>query len=85
MKCAYCGTEFEVKNRTHKYCSKKCRDKAWKANNAERIAGLKRAWYAKNAKRRAEYYHEYYLAHREERLLKAKVWRMTGEWRLPRC
>ena len=68
-RCAFCGAEFEIRDRRQKYCSAKCRSRAgWQryfADPGNRAKIL--------ARRRAHYW-----AHREEELLAAKRRRWYG-------
>jgi Recombination endonuclease VII len=55
MKCKSCSADFEPKNRTHVYCSAKCRNN-WRVRDPEKMQAYKQK-YRDTSKDKSKHYH----------------------------
>lgn len=63
--CAHCGAAFAVRRAGTRYCSRRCRDAAYRAANRERAQATSAAWRAANPERARAACAAYYAANRE--------------------
>ena len=82
MKCANpkCGKEFEPKSKNQKCCCNNCAVRYYQARHKEECKANRYYWRAKNKDRIAEYNRRHYSKTREGKLMKMKIYNMTGTY-----
>ncbi len=78
MECAKCGEGFHPTRPEHVYCTRRCKDRAYRAANREERAAHGRAYYAANREAVLARNRAYSAANREERAAKARAYRAAN-------
>ena len=82
MKCANpkCGKEFEPKSKNQKCCCNNCAVRYYQARHKEECKANAYYWKKRNPDKLKEYGRRWYSKHREGKLMKMKLYYITGEW-----
>jgi len=76
--CAHCGGPFESKRRTARFCGAKCRNRAKREANREKLRAQARAWRAANPEKVKAQQRAWRAANPEKAEAKRRAWRKAN-------